>query len=118
MTTSRPEGITHPSIDELLETTESKYSLVIYAARRARQINSYFTPTEGMLQFVGPLVEFDQQEKPLSIAMREIHTGAVRSVSASERAAEAQAAAEAALAEQSEDADGLIWDQGNWDAPA
>lgn len=118
MTTSRPEGITHPSIDELLETTESKYSLVIYAARRARQINSYFTPTEGMLQFVGPLVEFDQQEKPLSIAMREIHTGSVRAVSASERAAEAQAAAEAALQEQAEDADGLIWDQGSGDAPA
>lgn len=96
MTTSRPEGITHPSIDELLETTESKYSLVIEAARRARQINSYFTPTEGMLQFVGPLVEFHQQEKPLSIALREIHTGAVRTVSASERSAAAQAAAEAA----------------------
>lgn len=99
MTTSRPEGITHPSIDELLETTESKYSLVIYAARRARQINSYFTPTEGMLQYVGPLVEAHPQEKALSIALREIHTGAVRAVSASEQAAAAQAAAEAAVAE-------------------
>ena len=27
---TRPEGITHPSIDELLEKTDSKYSLVIY----------------------------------------------------------------------------------------
>lgn len=97
MTTSRPEGITHPSIDELLaKTGDSKYSLVIYAARRARQINSYFTPTEGMLQFVGPLVEFHQQEKPLSIAMREIHDGSVRKVSVADRAAAARAAAEAA----------------------
>ncbi len=80
MTLSRPEGITHPSIDELLETTESKYSLVLYAAKRARQINAYFTPTEGMLQYVGPLVETHAQEKPLSIALREIHTGAVRAV--------------------------------------
>jgi DNA-directed RNA polymerase subunit omega len=108
VTTSRPEGITHPSIDDLLQTTESKYSLVIYAARRARQINSYFTPTEGMLQFVGPLVDFHQEEKALSIALREIHTGAVRAVSASERAAEAQRRAESALEEEAFGG----WDQG------
>jgi len=112
VTTSRPEGITHPSIDELLQTTDSKYSLVIYAARRARQINSYFTPTEGMLQYVGPLVEFHQQEKPLSIALREIHTGAVRSVSVKERAEAAQAAAEAALQAGLPDAESLGWDPG------
>ena len=37
----RPEGITHPSIDALLEKSDSKYSLVIYASKRARQINNY-----------------------------------------------------------------------------
>lgn len=100
---SRPEGITHPSIDELLETTESKYSLVIYAAKRARQINAYFTPTEGMLRYVGPLVDADHQEKPLSIAMREIHAGAVRAVSIAEQEA---AAAEAAAAAAEEFGDG------------
>ncbi len=116
MTTSRPEGITHPSIDELLETTESKYSLVIYAARRARQINSYFTPTEGMLQFVGPLVEFHQQEKPMSIALREIHQGAVRAVSASEQAEAARLAAEeAAQQAPATEGDPLGWDQASGD---
>lgn len=90
MTLSRPEGITHPSIDELLEKTESKYSLVIYAAKRARQINAYFTPTEGMLQYVGPLVESHAQEKPLSIALREIHTGAVQVVKPGDRPIPAQ----------------------------
>nr|BAC23147.1 hypothetical truncated polypeptide [Streptomyces kasugaensis] len=30
-----PEGIINPPIDELLEATDSKYSLVIYAAKRA-----------------------------------------------------------------------------------
>jgi DNA-directed RNA polymerase subunit omega len=100
VTASRPEGITHPSIDELLEKTTSKYSLVIYAARRARQINSYFTPTEGMLQYVGPLVDFHNQEKALSIALREIHTGSVRSVSAKDRDAAAQAAAQAAAGDE------------------
>lgn len=74
--TTRPEGITHPSIDELLATTESKYSLVIYAARRARQITGYYSQMgEYLLEYVGPLVETHPQEKPMSIALREIHAG-------------------------------------------
>jgi DNA-directed RNA polymerase subunit omega len=74
--TSRPEGITHPSIDELLATTDSKYSLVIYAARRARQITGYYSQMgEYLLEYVGPLVETHPQEKPMSIALREIHAG-------------------------------------------
>ena len=40
MSSTQPEGITYPSIDGLLEKTDSKYSLVIYAAKRARQINA------------------------------------------------------------------------------
>ncbi len=72
----RPEGITHPSIDELLATTESKYSLVIYAARRARQVTGYYAMAgDFALQYVGPLVETHPQEKPMSIALREIHAG-------------------------------------------
>ena len=73
---SRAEGITYPPLDELLEKTDSKYSLVIEAARRARQINAYYSQlSEGLLEFVGPLVETRSQEKPLSIAMREINAG-------------------------------------------
>lgn len=37
-----PEGITAPPIDELLTKVSSKYALVIFAAKRARQINSYY----------------------------------------------------------------------------
>ncbi len=71
-----PEGITNPPIDELLTATDSKYSLVIYAAKRARQINAYYSQLgEGLLEYVGPLVETHVHEKPLSIAMREINTG-------------------------------------------
>jgi DNA-directed RNA polymerase subunit omega len=70
----RPEGITYPPLDNLLEKTASKYSLVIYAAKRARQINAYYSQLgEGLLEYVGPLVEPGLQEKPLSIALREIH---------------------------------------------
>ena len=75
-TVASPEGITNPPIDELLEATDSKYSLVIYASKRARQINAYYSQLgEGLLEYVGPLVETHVQEKPLSIALREINAG-------------------------------------------
>ena len=74
-TTIRPEGITNPPIDDLLDTAGSKYQLVIYAAKRARQINAYYSQLgEGLLEYVGPLVETQLQEKPLSIALREINS--------------------------------------------
>ncbi|HEX3908338.1 MAG TPA: DNA-directed RNA polymerase subunit omega [Mycobacteriales bacterium] len=71
-TVARPEGITNPPIDELLDKVESKYALVIYAAKRARQINAYYSQLgEGLLEYVGPLVPAHVQEKPLSVALRE-----------------------------------------------
>ena len=72
---SAPEGITNPPIDELLDRTASKYALVIIAAKRARQINAYYSQLgEGLLEYVGPLVETAPQEKPLSIALREVNS--------------------------------------------
>jgi DNA-directed RNA polymerase subunit omega len=73
---SPTEGITNPPIDDLLEKVSSKYALVIYAAKRARQINDYYAQLgEGLLEYVGPLVDPGPREKPLSLAMREIHAG-------------------------------------------
>lgn len=70
---SAAEGITNPSIDALLTKTDSKYKLVLYSAKRARQINAYYSQLgEGLLEYVGPLLETEVQEKPLSIALREI----------------------------------------------
>ena len=70
------EGITNPSIDALLDIVDSKYSLVIFGSKRARQINAYYSQLgEGLLEYVGPLVETHAQEKPLSIALREINAG-------------------------------------------
>jgi DNA-directed RNA polymerase subunit omega len=66
-------GIINPPIDELLEVVDSKYRLVIMAAKRARQINAYYSQLgEGLLEYVGPLVETRSQEKPLSISLREV----------------------------------------------
>ena len=70
------EGITNPPIDELLTKSDSKYKLVLFAAKRARQINAYYSQLgEGLLDHVGPLVETTVQEKPLSIALREVNAG-------------------------------------------
>ncbi|HLI40283.1 MAG TPA: DNA-directed RNA polymerase subunit omega [Streptosporangiaceae bacterium] len=67
------DGIINPPIDDLLDVVDSKYRLVIMAAKRARQINAYYSQLgEGLLEHVGPLVETRSQEKPLSIALREI----------------------------------------------
>ncbi len=72
-TVAHPDGITNPAIDSLLEKADSKYTLVIYAAKRARQINAYYSQlSEGLLEYVGPLVDAEQTDKPLSIALHEI----------------------------------------------
>ena len=103
-TVAAPEGITNPPIDELLAATDSKYSLVIYAAKRARQINAYYSQLgEGLLEYVGPLVDTHVQEKPLSIALREINDDLLtcEDVDPAELAAE-EAAAKAAVADASD----------------
>ena len=95
------EGVTNPSIDDLLTKTDSKYKLVLYSAKRARQINAYYSQLgEGLLEYVGPLVETHVQEKPLSIALREINDDLLtcEDVDPAELAAE-EAAAKAAAAD-------------------
>lgn len=73
---TQPEGITYPPIDSLLEQIDSKYRLVLFAAKRARQINAYYSQLgEGLLENVGPLVPAAPEEKPLSIALREMNEG-------------------------------------------
>jgi len=79
-TQAAPEGITNPPIDDLLKAADSKYALVIYSAKRARQINAYYSQlSEGLLEYVGPLVETQVHEKPMSIALREIDEGLLTS---------------------------------------
>ena len=74
MATSQ-KGIIDPPIDELLSKVESKYALVIFASKRARQINDYYADLhEGSLfDNVGPLVASSVDDKPLSVALHEIN---------------------------------------------
>ncbi|TFC29236.1 DNA-directed RNA polymerase subunit omega [Cryobacterium sp. TMT2-18-3] len=68
-------GIIDPPIDDLLTKVDSKYALVVFASKRARQINDYYADLhEGSLfDNVGPLVDSTVDDKPLSVALREIN---------------------------------------------
>ena len=62
----------NPAIEDLLDTVDSKFSLVTLAARRARQINSYFNQLgDGLGHMVPPQVS-SVARKPLSIGFEEI----------------------------------------------
>jgi DNA-directed RNA polymerase subunit omega len=66
-----------PKIDELLQHVDSRYTLVILAAKRAREINSYYSQLgEGRGEFVPPLIE-GLGSKPLAMALQEIAEGKV-----------------------------------------
>lgn len=69
-----------PKVEELLEHVDSKYTLVILAAKRSRQINSYFSQLgEGVAEFTPPQIPLnpDKAPKALSIAMQEVRDGFV-----------------------------------------
>ncbi len=62
----------NPKIDDLLEYTDSRFTLAIAAAKRARQINNYYRHLgEGLGQEVGPQVQ-TASNKPLTIALEEV----------------------------------------------
>lgn len=70
-------GIIDPPIDDLLEKVDSKYALVVFASKRARQINDYYTDLHdgNLFDNVGPLVDASVDDKPLSTALHEIAEG-------------------------------------------
>jgi DNA-directed RNA polymerase subunit omega len=62
----------NPPIESLLDTVDSKFTLVTLAARRARNINSYFNQLgDGLGHMIPPQVS-SVSRKPLSIAFEEI----------------------------------------------
>ena len=69
----------HPRIDELLKTVDSRYALVIVAAKRARQINNYHHQLgEGTFDdFPPPLVE-SRSKNYLTMALEEISENKLR----------------------------------------
>ena len=68
----RRPSLMHPLLENLTDRVDSKFTLVALAAKRARQINSYFNQLgEGLGAIVPPQVP-STSRKPLSIALEEI----------------------------------------------
>jgi DNA-directed RNA polymerase subunit omega len=66
-----------PPVEGLLVRVDSKFTLVSLAAKRARQINSYFNELgEGLGTIVPPQVA-SVSRKPLSIALEEVSAGKI-----------------------------------------
>ncbi|MGH2773061.1 MAG: DNA-directed RNA polymerase subunit omega [Actinomycetota bacterium] len=66
-----------PSIEELSGKVDSRYTLVVLAAKRARQINSYYSQLgEGIRDYVPPQISsLGENAKALSVALEEIAEG-------------------------------------------
>lgn len=61
-----------PPVEELLDKVDSKFTLVTLAAKRGRQINSYFNQLGEGLGAIAPPQVTSVSRKPLSIALEEI----------------------------------------------
>jgi DNA-directed RNA polymerase subunit omega len=72
--------VSYPRIDHLLANADGRYSLVIVAAKRARQINNYHQQLgEGTFEdFAPPLVE-SRSKNYLTMALEEIAEGKIKS---------------------------------------
>ena len=70
----------HPRIDELLDNVDSRYALVIVAAKRARQINDYHHQLGEGIGFENappPLVE-SRSKNYLTMALEEVAEGKMK----------------------------------------
>jgi DNA-directed RNA polymerase subunit omega len=73
----RRPSLMHPLLENLTDQVDSKFTLVSLAAKRARQINSYFNQLgEGLGTIVPPQVT-SLSRKPLSISLEEIEAGKI-----------------------------------------
>ena len=68
------DGMRYPSIDQLAAKTQSKYKLVVGAAKRAKELNAGDEP----------LISNPRSKKNLGIALEEIVEGKLKVVDASE----------------------------------
>jgi DNA-directed RNA polymerase subunit omega len=70
----------HPRVDKLLGHTDSHYAAVIVAAKRARQINSYYQSLgEGNFgDYPPPMVDTQSGKNYLSIALEEVAEGKLK----------------------------------------
>ena len=69
----------HPRIDELLGQVDSRYALVIVAAKRARQINNYHHQLgEGTFDELAPPLVQSRSKNYLTMSLEEIAEGKIK----------------------------------------
>jgi DNA-directed RNA polymerase subunit omega len=68
----RRNTMMEPPVEDLLDKVDSKFTLVSLAAKRGRQINSYFNQLGEGLGAIAPPQVTSVSRKPLSIALEEI----------------------------------------------
>ncbi len=67
----------NPGYEELLEKVDSRFTLVSLAAKRAREINSYYLGLDGALGTVAPPQITSTARKALSMAFEEVNAGKI-----------------------------------------
>src|SRR5438477_24320 len=71
--------VIHPRIDELLENVDSRYAIVIVAAKRARQINNYHHQLgEGTFDDNPPPLVESRSKNYLTMALEEVAQGKLK----------------------------------------
>ena len=69
----------HPRVDDLLQQVDSRYALVIVAAKRARQINNYHHQLgEGTFDDNPPPLVESRSKNYLTMALEEIAQGQLK----------------------------------------
>lgn len=79
MRTGYTRAVISPRIDTLLENVDSNYASVLVAAKRARQINSYYHNLgEGTFdEFPPPMIDTGSKNY-LTIALEEVAAGKIK----------------------------------------
>ena len=69
-----------PRVDKLLDHSDSHYAAVVVAAKRARQINSYFhnLGEGGFGEYPPPMVETNAEGNYLTMSLEELAEGKLK----------------------------------------
>ena len=69
-----------PRVDQLLDNADSLYAAVVVAARRARQINSYYQSLQegGYGEYPPPMVPAEPGKGALTLALEEVAEGKLK----------------------------------------
>jgi DNA-directed RNA polymerase subunit omega len=71
------QSMINPKMEDLIEHSENKFTLVVEASRRARQITNFQKRLGEGVGGVAPLKVEDISKKPLTVALEEIAEGKI-----------------------------------------